>query len=415
MMQWKRLRLRTDFFQRGLMMNLSDRTCEIVLLCDLGGNILRIIEDNPSIGAKIAPGKPFTALVDSGSIEKANNFLEELRMNKAAFDWELNVTLGDRPVSLHFAGGAVDNHILIIGAESRYGIARLYEELMRKNNKQADTLPASMRGYFQARASTDLDSNLYDELTRLNNELTNLQRELAKKNKELERLNEQKDRFLGIAAHDLRNPLSVIMMYSAFLLEDDPHALNEEQSEIVSIISSSSKFMLQLINNLLDLSVIETGKLSLDLQEGDLISLIQYNISVNSILAEQKRIKLVLAHQDELPVMRFDPPKIEQVLNNLIANAIKFSHPNSTIEIGVSRKDSEATISVKDEGQGIPANELDKLFKPFAKISVKGTGGEKGTGLGLAIVKNIVLGHQGRIWVESEVGKGTTFYVALPF
>src|SRR6185369_13956940 len=134
------------------MMNLSERTYGIALLCDLGGNILRIIQDDLSIGAIITPGKPFTALVDSGSIEKANNFLEELRMNKAAFDWELNVKLGDQPVSLHFAGGAVDNHILIIGAGSRYGIARLYEELMGKNNKQSDTLPASMRGNFLAPA-----------------------------------------------------------------------------------------------------------------------------------------------------------------------------------------------------------------------------------------------------------------------
>jgi signal transduction histidine kinase len=109
-----------------------------------------------------------------------------------------------------------------------------------------------------------------------------------------------------------------------------------------------------------------------------------------------------------------DVPKIEQVLNNLISNAGKFSASNSTVEVRAYKNDTEIVISVKDEGQGIPADEVDRLFIPFGNLSVKSTGGEQSTGLGLAIVKRIVEGHKGRIWVQSEVGVGSTFSFSLP-
>jgi len=190
--------------------------------------------------------------------------------------------------------------------------------------------------------------------------------------------------------------------------------LNEKQIKFFSIIESSSEFMVRLIDDLLDISKIESGKLELNLQSTDLISLVKHNVELNSVLAEEKQIELLFSYDEHLPKIMIDAHKIEQVLNNLISNAIKFSYPQSTIEIHVTRSENNAVISVRDKGQGIPADELDKLFKPFEKSSVKGTEGEKSTGLGLIIVRKIVEGHQGEIWVESEVGKGATFYVSLP-
>ena len=114
-----------------------------------------------------------------------------------------------------------------------------------------------------------------------------------------------------------------------------------------------------------------------------------------------------------LPV-RMDAFKIEQVLNNLIQNAVKFSHPDKTIDVRTEKKGGMIVVSVKDEGQGIPADELDKLFLPFQRTSVRSTGGEPSTGLGLAIVKRIVEGHGGKIWVESKPGVGSTFHFSIP-
>ncbi|MCD6385196.1 DUF3365 domain-containing protein [Candidatus Sumerlaeota bacterium] len=241
-----------------------------------------------------------------------------------------------------------------------------------------------------------------------------LMNRLSAQNVELAELNQQKNEFFGILAHDLRNPLTVILGYTQFLLQEIKGRLNEEQIKLISSIKKNSDFIQRLIDDFLDISKIEAGKLELDLQETDLLALINRAVELNNVLAEKKQIKIFFDYDERLPKMRIDELKIEQVLNNLLSNAIKFSYPNSSVYVHLTRDDNNAIISVKDEGQGIPAGELNKLFKPFEKISVKSTDGERSTGLGLAIVRKIVQGHNGNIWVESEPGKGSTFYVSLP-
>jgi signal transduction histidine kinase len=137
-------------------------------------------------------------------------------------------------------------------------------------------------------------------------------------------------------------------------------------------------------------------------------------LALNSVLAETKRIKLLLQSTGALPAIMIDPVKVEQVLNNLISNAVKFSHPGSSVEICLTLHAEEVVVSVMDEGLGIPSEELNRLFKWFGRTSVKGTEGERSTGLGLAIARRIVAGHEGRIWVDSEVGHGSTFFFSLP-
>jgi len=171
--------------------------------------------------------------------------------------------------------------------------------------------------------------------------------------------------------------------------------------------------MLRLLNDLLDISQIEAGKLDLHLEDVDLRALVQENVHLNRIIAGKKNIKIELVCPDAVP-LRADPSKLEQVLSNLISNAIKYSFPDTTVTVTLEPVGNEVAIRVRDQGQGIPAAELHKLFEEFQKTSVKSTAGEKSTGLGLAIVKKIVEGHGGRISVLSEVGHGSTFQVSLP-
>lgn len=252
--------------------------------------------------------------------------------------------------------------------------------------------------------------HLYDELSHLNNELATAQRELARKNAELGRLNEQKNQFLGMAAHDLRNPLEVILTYSEFLLEDAAPALGPDQVELIHTICSSSHLMLRLVEDLLDVSRIEAGRMELDLAPVDLGALVAGNVRRNRVLAAKKEIDIRLDVQGELPSLRLDASKMEQVLDNLIGNAVKFSPPGSPVEVRVSLAD-RVMISVEDHGPGIPADLLGTLFEPFTRGRIRGA---KGAGLGLAIVKNIVAGHGGDIQVQSEPGRGATFQVCLP-
>ena len=241
------------------------------------------------------------------------------------------------------------------------------------------------------------------------------QQQLLDRNTELESLNEQKNRLLGMAAHDLRNPLGVILAYSEFLEMDASPVLDESQREFVSSIRSTSQFMLKLINELLEVSTIESGRLELDVAPANIGDIVRHNVSLNRVLAQQKRIGLDFELSEEIPPISLDRGKIEQVLNNLIGNAVKYSHPDTRVGIRVSNDGPHVTISVTDHGQGIPEEDMPKLFKPFGKTSVKATAGEESTGLGLAIVKKIVEGHGGKITVESRVGEGSTFRFSLPF
>lgn len=257
------------------------------------------------------------------------------------------------------------------------------------------------------------DDHLYMDFSRLNNDLANAQRELAKKNAELDRLNQEKNQFLGIASHDMRTPLQLVLIYSQFLLNDSD-SLSEEQIKFINIIRSSSSFMLNLVDDFLDFSKIEAGKLQLNLSPVNLLKLVERNVGLNQILAEPKQIEIVLTCAGNLPKMILDESKIEQVLNNLIGNAVKFSPIGGRIEICLQRCDGGAAISIKDEGPGILSDQLELLFKPFEKGVNKASAGEKSTGLGLAIVKRIVEGHGGKISVESEPGQGTIFNVFIP-
>ncbi len=248
----------------------------------------------------------------------------------------------------------------------------------------------------------------------LNNELNNLTRELQKKNVQLDQLNNLKNQFLGMAAHDLRNPISSIIMFSEFVLESDDYHISEELRMIMDVIRTSSGFMLHLLEELLDVVKIESGKLQLNYEKVNFETFLKKNTEINALLAAKKEIKLVLNIPQPLPEIAIDPIKIEQVLNNLISNAIKYSHNKTTVTINAFSTGQYVLVSVQDQGQGIPENEIQKVFVPFSKISVKGTAGEKSTGLGLSIVKRIITGHLGRIWVESEPGKGSTFSFTLP-
>ena len=252
------------------------------------------------------------------------------------------------------------------------------------------------------------------ELAEANQQLISMHREIGKKNTELEKLNEEKDKFMRIAAHDLRNPVSAILSFSMLLLDESNGRFNANEVEFLEIIQQSSEFVLKLLNELLDLAVIESGNLNLNLLRNDLVSLIKSNITLNRVVSERKNIKINFNCDVSEVLLDIDQVKIEQILNNLISNAVKYSFPNSEVDVLLTKNERQAIIMVIDKGQGIPKEEQSKLFQPFAKTSVKSTGGERSTGLGLSICKKIVEAHNGKIWFDSEENHGSTFYVALP-
>ncbi|MGJ3522912.1 response regulator [Nitratidesulfovibrio sp. D1] len=236
--------------------------------------------------------------------------------------------------------------------------------------------------------------------------------ETVERARTLVELNDVKNRFLGMAAHDLRNPINGIRGFSRLLLDGVLGPLTEDQHSVLGTMHQASNEMLQLVNDLLDVTVIESGRLDLVLQPGDLAVLAAERLSFASLAAGAKNIRID-KHFEHAQCM-FDPRRMAQVFDNLLSNAVKFTPPQTCITVAVRVDGAEAVFEVADEGPGILPEERERMFLSFEKLSARPTAGEASTGLGLTIVKRIVTAHGGRVWVESEPGSGAAFRVAVP-
>ncbi|MCO5250121.1 MAG: hybrid sensor histidine kinase/response regulator [Candidatus Kapabacteria bacterium] len=249
----------------------------------------------------------------------------------------------------------------------------------------------------------------------LENKVKERTQELESANANLLQLNIEKNKYIGMAAHDLRSPIGSAFSFSNLLIEDYTVFSQNEHVDFLKIINERCLFALNLIENFLDASKIESGILDLDVKENDYCELVQSCISQNSIYAQKKSQQIIF--NSEQPKIKFsvDRNKIEQVLDNLISNAIKYSHKNKKIWVSVRIENNNLITEVKDEGPGIPENELDSVFVAYKTTTIKSTNNEKSTGLGLAIAKKIIEAHKGEIFVKSKEGIGSTFYFTLPF
>ncbi len=237
---------------------------------------------------------------------------------------------------------------------------------------------------------------------------------IEKLNEELVALNNEKNRFLGIASHDLRNPISTIYTYSDFLDNEYSGELNSETSEIINYIKELSHSSLNLLGRLLDVSRIEAGIVELSLKSQDYILFIKKCIDLNQILANKKGITIKFESTMNSLTLEYDEMYMREVINNLLTNAVKFSYPDAEIKLRVSLTENEnVRTEVIDTGKGIPESEQDKLFTYFHKTSSTPTAGEDSSGLGLAISKKIITEHKGTIGVISQAGKGSNFYFEL--
>jgi len=291
--------------------------------------------------------------------------------------------------------------------EFQNGPNRLHQPLMAT----VFVLTMFIAGIFQMVVSRT--KHVEKEVKLRTNELNRLKNQLAEKNLSLQELIKMKNELLGMASHDMRNPLTSIQGYSGFLLKKGDTLNEETRTEFLNIINTASGNILDLVNDLLNLSAIESGELTLNLKSGSLRELIEERVFLYTHLALEKKIKLKMSYQD-LPIIFFDAPRIGQVLDNLLTNAIKFSPIGGVIEITAEMGNSCVCVSVIDEGPGIKSEDLEKLFKPFKKLSSKPTGGEQGTGLGLAIAKKMIELHHGLLKLKPSKNRGANFSFDLP-
>lgn len=241
--------------------------------------------------------------------------------------------------------------------------------------------------------------------------------DLEETKKELQKLEESKNqlmRFLSIAAHDLKSPLAAVQSYFNVLLGGFVGGLNEKQKQMIGRSDQRIKGLLELVNDLLDISRIETGQIIKEMKEVSLSEILKTPLEDARAIAEPKKITLVLDVPEDLPKVYASPQRLGQVFVNLLNNAVKFTPEKGTISIKIKHQNNEIESQIADTGIGIPAQDLPRLFEEFFRASNVET---PGTGLGLAIVKRIIEAHGGRIWAESpcpETGLGSKFTFVLP-
>ena len=252
-------------------------------------------------------------------------------------------------------------------------------------------------------------------------DLLNRNEELLAANERLDQINKTKTHFLAVATHEIRTPLSIIMGYNRFLFQEKPGELNSEQKRILDESVQSCERLLNIVNEMLDFSRIESGNLKLQNQQSDVLGLLRRVYRQMKLISDREQIDLALNLPEGPVLLIHDPDRIEQVLVNLISNAIKFTPAGGVITLSARQRAQNGNgfleVSISDTGIGLSGSMKGKLFKEYQPFLSKepGPSHQKGVGLGLAISKKIVEAHGGRIWAEGETGQGATFRFTLPF
>lgn len=304
--------------------------------------------------------------------------------------------------------------IMLTGQASLEGVSNAvnHADLYRFISKPWDkadlilTIKEAIKGYNQG--ETIRKQNI--ELKELN---SGLEVKVEERTLKLKELNATKDKFFSIIAHDLKNPFNTLIGFSELLLDNIDMYNAEQIKEYISIIFETSRTSYSLLENLLDWSRSQTGRLKMEPKEVEMSSLVELNIRLLESPAEKKNIRLQNNIDNKCKVYA-DKNMIETIVRNLISNAIKFTREGGYITVNAERKAAVLEVCIADTGIGICSDNINKLFKIDQDFSTKGTSNESGTGLGLILCKEFIGQNGGEIWVESQEGKGTQFYFTLP-
>ena len=252
-----------------------------------------------------------------------------------------------------------------------------------------------------------------DELGALGANVNRMNDELRRLYTELEAASQHKSEFLANMSHELRTPLNAIIGFSQVLQDEMVGPVNEKQAEYLDDIVSSGNHLLSLINDVLDLSKVEAGQVELEVHPFSLREAIERGVVMVRERATEDGVRVAFAADPEVDVVDGDERRIKQVIFNLLSNAVKFTPAGGEVDVSATRVNGEVRVSVADTGPGVAPEDRERIFEEFQQ-SETGVGLREGTGLGLALSKRFVELHGGRIWLESELGRGSTFTFALP-
>ena len=383
----------------------------LALICDRNGMPQNWVRDDFGLTQPGESPRTFIRLLDDSSHTQGLRFLSQLKAGEPLVNWELCFSVAGEPRPLSVAGLDLGNETLIMAAKSSAALRSFCRELATSKTEPSTAYRDLLRAWDESESAGD-DTAVYNDYVRMHNDLTRLQRESASRDAKLQHLS--KNRILDMAAHDLRNPLNVICLLADGLADQVADRLTEEEQSSLVKIKQTALDMGRLINNILDTARSSPGLPDLQLQTGDLEQLVRDCINQIQPLAITKHISIVLLCEEELPNISADLGRIQQVIDNLLGNAIKFSPMKTRVELRLQMTPQGLLMTVCDQGPGILEDELTTIFQPFIKGTARSTQGEPGNGLGLAICVSILEAHGAKIWAENAPQTGATIKVLLP-
>ena len=274
-------------------------------------------------------------------------------------------------------------------------------------------IDARLAGIASGDFTRHVDVSNRDELGALAANVNQMNDELRRLYRELETASQHKSDFLASMSHELRTPLNAIIGFSQVLREGMVGEVNEKQREYLDDILSSGNHLLSLINDVLDLSKVEAGQVALEVAPFSLQDALQSGVVMVRERATTDGVQITVAESSDVNIVEADERRVRQVIFNLLSNAVKFTPSGGSVDVRATRVNGDVQVSVADTGPGIAADDLERIFEEFQQTDA-GFEQREGTGLGLALSKRLVELHGGQIWVESQVGEGSTFVFTLP-
>jgi signal transduction histidine kinase len=355
----------------------------------------------------------FVQLNDTLTQQRNTQIFAEMqtRFETARKDKEINLLERDKEIQrLELSRQQILRNVLITGVVVLIIIVVL--GVQRYKYKQRSELRLLQKNEELQAANTEIlrqQRILEDQAAEI--EMTNT--ELLETNLRLQELNNEKNELMGIAAHDLKNPLAAIRLATDMVLRYHQKMDEKEWKGRLRNVVAASEQMMSIISNILELNALEQGGIRFTIANVDVVPIVKKYIQEYQPKAEAKHITLQYQCPDDAFVSA-DGGALEQVLDNLLSNAVKYSPLHLSVQIRVESLPDVVRVEVMDKGPGISEEDMKKMFGKFARLSAQPTGGEHSTGLGLSIVKTMVEAMNGRVWCESELGKGATFIVELP-
>lgn len=368
------------------------------------------LEETKTLGEDIVENMPASILVFDNSLRcvSANkNFYQKMGKKKS-----------------DVIGKTIDYIFYPVMDARRIGLVEKVKDVFRTENScDGERIPYQhMLFFYKINPLRDEKGNVTQvmlviedvtDVTKLEQEVIDTNKRLRLAVRKLKTVDKMKDDFLNLISHELKTPLTPIRGYLELLLDEDIGKINEKQREAVEISLRRVQHLRRLIDDIVDISMIESKKMKFNMKHIDLSKVVEDTIKGMKVLADEKQIEILKNTPGPLHV-KADETRMAQLLSNLIDNAIKFSTKGSKIMISAEKEDRGLHVKVSDTGYGIPKRHHKKIFEKFYQVDNSSTREFGGTGLGLLICKKIIKEHGGDIWVESKLGEGSIFHFTLP-